>query len=234
MFSPFPSSRLSFYSLLTRSLSLLVPSSALSSSSLASTASLYRLPCRFATKKAGGSSKNSNDSAGRRLGLKVGNLQTVKSGMILMRQRGFTTHPGLNVGSGRDHTLFALKPGKVCFTYTHNDNKRSNRIRKYINVINEQEGQSEQDVKNHFEQVQKRLDLILKLRKEGRKLPTPRALYEKQLREQQKAEKKEKMKQILDKYNITSLYSLTGNNLLSQVPASLKLEPKKAEEPKQQ
>ncbi|HET7289522.1 MAG TPA: 50S ribosomal protein L27 [Thermodesulfobacteriota bacterium] len=69
----------------------------------------------MATKKGGGSSKNGRDSRGRRLGLKKFGGETVKAGNILVRQRGTKFHPGLYVGMGRDHTLFALKDGVVEF-----------------------------------------------------------------------------------------------------------------------
>ncbi len=69
----------------------------------------------MAQKKAGGSSKNGRDSAGRRLGLKVGNQQSVLSGMILARQRGYKWKPGKNVYAGRDHTLHAAVDGVVSF-----------------------------------------------------------------------------------------------------------------------
>ena len=69
----------------------------------------------MAHKKAGGSSRNGRDSPGQRLGVKRFGGQAVESGMILVRQRGTTYHPGPNVGIGRDHTLFALIPGTVKF-----------------------------------------------------------------------------------------------------------------------
>ena len=69
----------------------------------------------MATKKAGGSSRNGRDSAGRRLGVKKFGGQQVIPGNILVRQRGTKFHAGENVGMGKDHTLFALKPGKVMF-----------------------------------------------------------------------------------------------------------------------
>ena len=67
----------------------------------------------MATKKAGGSSKNVRDSAGRRLGAKKGDGQPVISGNIIIRQRGTKIHAGKNVGMGKDHTLFATMEGKV-------------------------------------------------------------------------------------------------------------------------
>jgi large subunit ribosomal protein L27 len=69
----------------------------------------------MAHKKAGGSSRNGRDSAGRRLGVKRFGGEAVLAGNILVRQRGTTFHPGRNVGMGRDHTLFALIDGHVAF-----------------------------------------------------------------------------------------------------------------------
>ena len=69
----------------------------------------------MATKKAGGSSKNGRDSKGRRLGVKKYGDQLVIPGNIIVRQRGTKFHPGLNVGMGKDHTLFSLINGKVVF-----------------------------------------------------------------------------------------------------------------------
>ena len=70
----------------------------------------------MAHKKAGGSSKNGRDSNSKRLGVKRFGGQTVKPGEIIIRQRGTNTHPGENVGMGKDHTLFAKTDGKVNFT----------------------------------------------------------------------------------------------------------------------
>ena len=67
----------------------------------------------MATKKAGGSSRNGRDSAGRRLGVKMYGDQKVIPGNIIVRQRGTRIHPGENVGMGTDHTLFSLIKGKV-------------------------------------------------------------------------------------------------------------------------
>ena len=69
----------------------------------------------MAHKKGGGSSKNGRDSAGQRLGVKRYGSQIVKAGEILVRQRGTLFHPGLNVGKGKDDTLFAKITGKVIF-----------------------------------------------------------------------------------------------------------------------
>ena len=72
----------------------------------------------MAHKKAGGSSRNGRDSAGRRLGVKKFGGEIVISGNIIVRQRGTKFHPGSNVGLGRDHTLFATSEGKVTFKKT--------------------------------------------------------------------------------------------------------------------
>ena len=69
----------------------------------------------MAHKKAGGSSRNGRDSAGRRLGVKKFGGENVIPGNIIIRQRGTKYHPGQNVGMGKDHTLFALTDGKVSF-----------------------------------------------------------------------------------------------------------------------
>ncbi len=80
----------------------------------------------MAHKKGGGSSKNGRDSASQRLGIKRFGGQIVKAGEIIVRQRGTKFHPGMNVGKGKDDTLFAKEAGKVVF---------STRLgRKYINI----------------------------------------------------------------------------------------------------
>ena len=70
----------------------------------------------MAHKKAGGSSRNGRDSAGRRLGVKLYGGQAARAGMIIVRQRGTTYRPGRGVGLGKDHTLYALVDGAVRFT----------------------------------------------------------------------------------------------------------------------
>ena len=84
----------------------------------------------MAHKKAGGSSSNGRDSAGRRLGVKRFAGQMVKAGSILVRQRGTKFFPGINVGQGKDHTLFAKVDGIVKFEWT-------SKTRRQINVYNE-------------------------------------------------------------------------------------------------
>ncbi len=69
----------------------------------------------MAHKKAGGSSRNGRDTAGRRLGVKKFGGESVVAGNIIVRQRGTKMKPGTNVGLGRDHTIFALIDGKVTF-----------------------------------------------------------------------------------------------------------------------
>ena len=75
----------------------------------------------MAHKKSGGSSRNGRDSPGQRLGVKKFGSEPVLAGNILVRQRGTKFWPGENVGIGRDHTLFALKTGKVTFVTKRND-----------------------------------------------------------------------------------------------------------------
>ncbi len=69
----------------------------------------------MAHKKAGGSTRNGRDSAGRRLGVKKFGGEVAVPGNILVRQRGTKFYPGRNVGIGKDHTLFALTEGRVAF-----------------------------------------------------------------------------------------------------------------------
>ena len=81
----------------------------------------------MATKKAGGSSRNGRDSAGRRLGVKKFGGENVLAGNIIVRQRGTKFHPGDNVGIGKDHTIFATRNGKVSFKKT--------RVRTFVSVV---------------------------------------------------------------------------------------------------
>jgi large subunit ribosomal protein L27 len=69
----------------------------------------------MAHKKGVGSSKNGRESHSKRLGIKIFGGQAAKAGAIIVRQRGTKHHPGLNVGIGKDHTLFALVDGTVTF-----------------------------------------------------------------------------------------------------------------------
>ena len=75
----------------------------------------------MAHKKAGGSSRNGRDSAGRRLGVKKFGGEHVIPGNIIIRQRGTKWHPGENVDIGKDHTIFALTEGKVSFSKSTGD-----------------------------------------------------------------------------------------------------------------
>jgi large subunit ribosomal protein L27 len=83
----------------------------------------------MAHKKAGGSTRNGRDSESKRLGVKRYGGETVTAGNIIVRQRGTRFHPGVNVGCGRDHTLFATADGKVEFK-VRGPNKR-----KYVNIV---------------------------------------------------------------------------------------------------
>lgn len=91
----------------------------------------------MAHKKAAGSSRNGRDSNPKYLGVKRYGGQIVKAGEIIVRQRGTRFYPGLNVGLGRDHTLFSLLPGKVTFA------KKGPKMRQYVNIIpGEEQGQA--------------------------------------------------------------------------------------------
>lgn len=79
----------------------------------------------MAHKKAGGSSRNGRDSKGQRLGVKMFGGQSVKAGNIIVRQHGTKIHPGVNVGIGRDCTLFALSDGVIKYE-TKGAKKRAN------------------------------------------------------------------------------------------------------------
>ncbi len=82
----------------------------------------------MAHKKGQGSTQNNRDSAGRRLGVKKYGGQTVVAGNIIVRQRGTKIHPGLNIGMGKDHTLYALVDGIVEFG-------RKDKTRKQVSIV---------------------------------------------------------------------------------------------------
>jgi len=84
----------------------------------------------MAHKKAGGSSRNGRDSAGRRLGVKKFGGEMVVPGNIIIRQRGTKYHPGENVGMGKDHTIFALTDGHVKF-------RQKSGGRMYVSVLSD-------------------------------------------------------------------------------------------------
>ncbi len=83
----------------------------------------------MAHKKAGGSTRNGRDSESKRLGVKAFGGQTVKAGSIIIRQRGTRFHAGVNVGIGKDHTLFAKADGKVEFV------TKGEHSRKFVNIV---------------------------------------------------------------------------------------------------
>ena len=85
----------------------------------------------MAHKKAGGSTRNGRDSESKRLGVKIYGGQTVKAGNIIVRQRGTQFHKGVNVGIGKDHTLFATADGKVQFEVKGLKNRR------YVSVVSD-------------------------------------------------------------------------------------------------
>jgi large subunit ribosomal protein L27 len=90
----------------------------------------------MAHKKGAGSSRNGRDSTGRRLGVKLFGGQKVTAGNIIVRQRGTRLNPGLNVGLGKDHTLFALAGGVVEFR-----KRKNNKV--YVSVRSEEEATAE-------------------------------------------------------------------------------------------
>lgn len=83
----------------------------------------------MAHKKAGGSTRNGRDSESKRLGVKRYGGETVRAGNIIVRQRGTKMHPGVNVGCGTDHTLFAKADGKVLFE------KKGPKQRTFVSVV---------------------------------------------------------------------------------------------------
>jgi len=83
----------------------------------------------MAHKKAGGSSRNGRDSESKRLGVKRFGGQEVLAGSIIVRQRGTQFHPGVNVGCGHDHTLFAKADGKVVFEV------KGPKKRRYVSIV---------------------------------------------------------------------------------------------------
>ncbi|WP_257264673.1 50S ribosomal protein L27 [Endozoicomonas sp. ONNA2] len=82
----------------------------------------------MAHKKAGGSTRNGRDSKSKRLGVKIFGGQAIQAGAIIVRQRGTRFHAGVNVGIGKDHTLFAMADGKVVFEV------KGPKKRKYVSV----------------------------------------------------------------------------------------------------
>ena len=83
----------------------------------------------MAHKKAGGSSRNGRDSESKRLGVKSYAGELINAGTIIIRQRGTRIHPGVNVGMGKDHTLFALVDGKVQFA------TKGKEKRKFVSIV---------------------------------------------------------------------------------------------------
>ncbi len=86
----------------------------------------------MAHKKGAGSSQNGRESESKRLGVKIYGGQFARAGNIIIRQRGTKHHPGLNVGMGKDHTLFALKDGVVEF-------RKVKDSKSFVNIVSEEE-----------------------------------------------------------------------------------------------
>lgn len=91
----------------------------------------------MAHKKAGGSSRNGRDSISKRLGVKVFGGEKVAAGSIIVRQRGTRFYPGMHVGCGRDHTLYAKAAGVVAFKPRHSVRRRKSAHRKEVYIIPE-------------------------------------------------------------------------------------------------
>ena len=85
----------------------------------------------MAQKKGGGSTRNGRDSQPKMLGVKAYGGESISSGSIIVRQRGTQFHPGVNVGIGRDHTLFALVDGEVVFSVKGPQNRRTVSIKNH-------------------------------------------------------------------------------------------------------
>jgi len=83
----------------------------------------------MAHKKGGGSTRNGRDSESKRLGVKSYGGELINAGTIIIRQRGTTIHPGVNVGMGKDHTLFATVTGTVQFVV------KGEKSRRYANIV---------------------------------------------------------------------------------------------------
>lgn len=130
--------------------------------------SLSRFPTvfvRHASKKAKGSSKNGRDSPGQRLGTKVSDGEYVQTGNVLVRQRGIKMLPGIGVGCGRDHTLFALQDGLARFVRAKpRPNKSRGRV--YVRI--------EPPPPERFESIQRKIAQLERARYRGPILHAPR------------------------------------------------------------
>ena len=102
---------------------------------LGQTSPLLTESIRTATKKAGGTVTNTADSPGQRLGIKRYAGELVRSGHILVRQRGRLYIPGMNVNQSKDYTLHSLTDGKVVFTHMPLINKSKKKVRCFVNVV---------------------------------------------------------------------------------------------------
>ena len=139
--------------------------------------SLFFLPLRHATKKAGGSTKNSPGPPGKRLGLKTSGGTHVQPGSILVRQRGFEVHAGKGVGTGKDHTLFSTRSGRVVFTYLQRPQRTHGKRRKFINVLDVEGGETMEQLHAELAQLQADYLEVLRRKKLGIRIPTTRSVY---------------------------------------------------------
>lgn len=156
---------------------------------------VWRSSVRHATKKAGGSSKNSNDSIGKRLGLKKSGGQAVRAGNILVRQHGTRVHPGRNVGHGRDDTLWALTDGHVAFTYVHLSMRSKNKHRKFIHVL--RQGETLEQVQAESDAKSRALMELYQLHKRGIRLMSPKAAYFHEIKQNKAKEERQQQAEAL-------------------------------------
>ena len=137
----------------------------------------FLLSVRHATKKAGGSTKNSPGSPGKHLGLKESGGSLVHPGCILVRQRGFEVHAGRGVRTGSDHTLWSARTGTVVFTYLKRPFRRQGKQRQFINVIDTSAGESVEELQAEMAQTQADYLEVLRRKRAGLRIPTTRSVY---------------------------------------------------------
>ena len=139
---------------------------------------------RFASKVGGGSTKNSKDSAGRRLGVKIFGKQKVIPGNIIVRQRGTKFHPGLNVGMGRDHTIFSKTVGEVKFFKLFRPGRKK-RWRQYVNVI--PVGDDGKQLEKHYQVLEQEYLIRFREKNKGIKRETVPMMLRRRAKEELKA-----------------------------------------------
>lgn len=119
---------------------------------------------RFATKKAGGTVRATKDSHSKRLGVKIFGHHA-DAGNIIVRQRGTEFHPGINVGMGVDHTLFATVPGQVKFDRVMRFTRKSDKNRRFVSVIPDTSVTKGEDITQFYRDMEKKYDQLIRDRK---------------------------------------------------------------------